>query len=137
LGAQQETLRSRVDVLEEKEQRLERENRQSKELLSGRDDRINTLNRERDEVVVERDSMRESISSLQQQIQQLRQVQEQTLLSQSQLAQDRDKKASLVEQLTSRLARAAQVIKKLQATESPEQIKRLEQELEEERLKSA
>ncbi len=124
-------------MLEEKEQRLERENRQSKELLSGRDDRINTLNRERDEVVVERDSMRESISSLQQQIQQLRQVQEQTLLSQSQLAQDRDKKASLVEQLTSRLARAAQVIKKLQATESPEQIKRLEQELEEERLKSA
>ncbi len=124
-------------MLEEKEQRLERENRQSKELLSGRDDRINTLNRERDEVVVERDSMRESISSLQQQIQQLRQVQEQTLLSQSQLAQDRDKKASLVEQLTPRLAKAAQIIKKLQATESPEQIKRLEQELEEERLKSA
>jgi len=106
-------------------------------LIRGRDERIEQLNRERDGLESERDSMRESIASLGEKIKSLERLQESTLLSQTTLAEERDKKAKLVTELTKRLETASQLIRKLRQSQTPAQIKELEQQLEQERLDSA
>ena len=106
-------------------------------MIRGRDERIEQLNRERDGLESERDSMRESIASLGEKIKSLERLQESTLLSQTTLAEERDKKAKLVTELTKRLETASQLIRKLRQSQTPAQIKELEQQLEQERLDSA